>query len=259
MPKYKIIGDKIQIWDLRFDHYSDEALSFLNKLESLAGSPPPIALSATQELIEWQNKRWKEFSEAVENCRHKIQAVNYNVSLIESEIKNPPIPQFKLPMDLDRKEFFDDVVLFEFESFLFQVLSTLDVFVHLLKLFYPVLDNEKKHLVGFNGDRGVAGKKTENSLRNSGELIFANYIEEQVKTWIQEISDLRNISMHRSKVQNLQMFLIDKNGLHIPKFSNSGKDLLGYCTETYKNLKNFINHIEENFLLVKAESFYEMK
>ena len=61
MPKYKLIGNKIQIWDTRFDHYSDEALSFFSKLERLAGSPPPRTLTATQESIEWQDKRWNEF------------------------------------------------------------------------------------------------------------------------------------------------------------------------------------------------------
>jgi len=263
MPKYKLIGNKIQIWDTRFDHYSDEALSFFSKLERLAGSPPPRTLTATQESIEWQDKRWNEFSEAVENCRHKIQAINYSISLIESEIKNPPIPQFKMPMDLEEKEFFDDVVLFEFESFLFQVLSSLDVFVHLLKLFYPILDLKDEYRIGFKGkkvnNKGVAGKGTSDALRGAEEVGLADYIDNEVEKWIQEVYDLRNIVVHQSKVRNLQMFLIDKNRLNAPKFSDSEIGLLEYCKETYENLKKFLNTIEENFLLAKAENFYEMK
>lgn len=251
--------NRIKLMDVRFDHYADEALSFFSKLEELAGSPPSTSLTATQESIEWQNKRWKKFIEAVENCRHKIQAINYSISLIESEIKNPPIPQFKLPMDLEEKEFFDDVVLFEFESFLFQILSSLDVFVHLLKLFYPTLDLKDEYIIGFKGKKGVAGKGTIDVLRAVSEVDLANYVDDEVKKWIQVAYDLRNKIVHHSKVKNLQMFLIDKNGLNAPKFSDSGNDLMEYCIETYENLKKFINIIEKNFLLAKAESFYKMK
>jgi hypothetical protein len=258
MPKFKIIRDRIQLSDIRFDYYLDEALSFFKKLESLVGSPPPVALIDTKEFVEWQNKLWKEFSEAIENCRHKIQAINYNISLIESEINNPPIPQFEsLPADLDEKEFLNDVVLFEFESFLFQIASSLDVLVHLLKLFYPILNN-KEHKIGFNGKLGIAGKETVNILRNSGEKKLADYIESQVETWIQKVYDLRNMVAHRSRVYSLQMFLIDKNGLSAPRFSNSEISLLEYCKETYGNLKKFLNCIENDFLLFKPESFYKI-
>ena len=260
MAKYKIVKNRVQLWDPRFDHYSDEALSFFDKLESLAGSPPPIALSDTRELVEWRDKRWKDFGEAIENCRHKIQAVNYSVSLIESEIKNPPIPNYQsLPINLDETEFFDDVILFEFESFLFQISSTLDVFVHLLVLFYPALYSEKKYKIGFKGKDGIAGKKTAILLKESGELKLARYIEKQTDAWIQKIYDLRNGAMHQSKVKDLQMFLIDKNGLHVPKLSNGGIDLLVYCRDAYKNLKVFLNFIESNFLLVKTNYFYDKK
>ncbi|KKP68980.1 MAG: hypothetical protein UR66_C0002G0037 [Candidatus Moranbacteria bacterium GW2011_GWE1_35_17] len=263
MPRYKIIGNKIQLMDTRFDHYSDEALSFFSKLESLAGSPPPIALTDTQELTEWRNRQWKEFSEAIENCRHKIQAINYSISLIESEIKNPPIPRFKLLMDLEEKEFFDDIVLFEFESFLFQILSFMDVFVHLLKLFYPVLNSKDKYRIGFKGrgveGRGVAGKGTSDALRGAGEVELADYIDDEVEKWIQVIYDLRNEIVHHSRVRNLQMFLIGKNGLNAPKFSDNGMDLLEYCKNTYENLKIFLNNIDNDFLFSKADSFYEIK
>jgi len=245
--------------DIRSDHYSDEALSFFSKLEEIVGSPHPIALTATQESIEWQNKRWKEFSEAVENCRHKIQAINYSISLIESEIKNPPIPQFKLPMNLEEKEFFDDVVLFEFESFLFQILSSMDFFVHLLKMFYPILDLKDEYRIGFKGKKGVSGKGTSDALRGVGEVELPDYMDKEVGRWVQMVYNLRNKVTHYSKVQNLQMFLLDKNGINVPKFSDSGVGLVDYCKSTYENLKNFLNTIENNFLLSKTENFYIMK
>jgi hypothetical protein len=257
MPKYKIIRNKIQIMDTRFDHYADEALSFFDKLESLAGSPPPIALTDEKELTEWRNERCKELTEVIENCRHKIQAINYGIFLIELEIKSPPIPQFKLPMDLDEKEFFDDVILFEFEAFLFQILSLLDVFVHLLKLFYPELNSKNEYRIGFKGNnKGKAGKGTSRILRKAGEEKLASYIDDEVKKWIQIVYDLRNKVAHRSKVQNLQMFVVNKDGINAPKFSDNKNDLLGYSKETYKNLKEFLNTVENDFILNKAKNFY---
>lgn len=259
MPKYKIVKNRVRLSDERFDHYLDESLIFFSQLESVAGSPPPIAIGDTKELIEWIDKRWNDFQENIENCRHKIQAVNYSLSLIHSEIKLPPIiGQKTVPINLDETEFLDDVILFEFEAFLLQVFSTLDVFVHLLRLFYPVLDSEKENRIGFNGENGRAGQKTINDLKIKDPAL-ADYINNQVDLWIQKVYDLRNKIAHRSKAHDLQMFLIDKNGIHMPKLSDDEIDLLSFCQLTYNNLKEFLFHIEKSFLLEKAVDFYEKK
>ncbi|MFC1644947.1 hypothetical protein ACFL08_02900 [Patescibacteria group bacterium] len=260
MARYKIFKNKIQIADLRFDEYLSESLLFFDKLESLLGSPPSILLTDTQDVIEERNRLWSEFGEAIENCRHKIRAINYNISLIKSEIENPPIPQFEsFSMNLDKKEFLDDVVLFEFESFLFQVISSLDVFVYLLKLFYPTLNSGRENEIGFKGMKKKAGKKTVKILRKAGEVDLANYIEGQSREWIQKVYDLRNTVVHRSKVQDLQMFLIEDNGVAAPKLLDSETDLLEYCEEVYEKFKVFLNTIESDYLLGKAGDFYDAK
>lgn len=259
MSKYKIVKNRVRLSDERFDHYLDESLSFFSKLESIAGSPSPIALSDSQELINWKDGRWKSIQDSIANCRHKIQAINYSLSLINSEVRIPPIiGQNVVPIDLDETEFLDDVVLFEFESFLLQVMSTLDVFVHLLKLFYPVLDSKHEHKIGFNGLKGRAGKKTTDDLREQDSKL-ADYIDGQVGSWIQNVYSLRNTAAHRSRVTDLQMFLIDKHGIHAPRFLEDQVELLDFCQNTYNQLKTFLTHIEESFLLPKAEKFYEMQ
>ena len=257
MPKYQIVKNRVRLSDERFDYYLDESLFFFSKIESIVGSPPPIALGNSPELTNWQNERWKNIQDSLANCRHKIQAINYSLSLINSEVKFPPIiGQNVVPINLNETEFLDDVILFEFESFLLQVMSTLDVFVHLLRLFYPALDSKDEHTIGFNGLKGRAGKKTTNVLRKQDSKL-ADYIDNQVDLWIQNVYSLRNITAHRSKVSNLQMFLIDKHGIHAPKFLGDQVDLLDFCQNTYNQLKTFLTHIEESFLLPKSEKFYE--
>lgn len=259
MPGYQIVGNRVKLSDDRFDQYLKESLQFFSRLESIAGSPPPRSFQDTKDLIEWRNKRWQEIQEAIENCRHKIRAVKYNMALIESEIKLPPIiGQKVVPIDLEETEFLNDVVLFEFESLLFQVMSSLDVFVHLLKLFYPALDSKNEYQVGFKGKEGRAGKRTVESLQvQSPEL--AAYIDGQVTLWIQRIYNLRNIAVHRSKVHSLQMFLIDERGIHMPTLSDDGTDLLTFCNSTYELLKDFLLTSENDFLLPLAARYYEVK
>ncbi|NCU42480.1 MAG: hypothetical protein EOM19_07250 [Candidatus Moranbacteria bacterium] len=154
-------------------------------------------------------------------------------------------------MHLDETEFLDDVLLFEFETFLFQVQSTLDIFFHFLELFYPSIDS-----IGFKGERGCAGKKTIKTIKKDDEHI-AVYIKGEVSLWIQRLYDLRNRVAHRERVKEMEMFLIDNEGIHLPKIKDHDMDILSYCEETYENLKKFIFHIEEAFLLKKAKHFFQ--
>lgn len=256
MPRYQIVSNRVKLFDERFDHYLDESLSFFSKLEAIAGSPPPIVLRDTMELTEWRNKRWRDIQEAIKNCRHKIQAIKYGISLIDSEMKNPPmIGRVRLPIHLDETEFLDDVILFEFESFLFQIISTLDVFAHLLALFYPSINSKK---IGFKGKDDRACKATTELLKTEDPRI-AIYIDAQVDLWIQRVYDLRNTVVHKSRVHSLQMFLINQDGIHAPTLSDDGIDLLLFCKDTYAHLKKFLLDIENDFLLPQSENYYILK
>lgn len=258
MPKYQIVNNRIKLSDERFDHYLDESLSFFSKLESIAGNFPPLRLRETEDLMKWRIKRYDEIHEAISNCRHKIQAVNYSLSVIDSEIKLPPIiGQRVLPIQLDETEFLDDVILFEFESFLFQIMSTLDVFAYLLMLFYPSL-NSGSGRIGFKGEKGRACKATTKILKTESQEL-ATYIDDQVDVWIQRVYDLRNTVVHKSKVHSLQMFLIDQNGIHPPTLSDDGMDLLLFCKDTYDHLKKFLLDIENDFLLPQSKNYYTLK
>lgn len=279
---YRIVGDKLQLSDARFDEYrnesidlfsdipnmeddsivkiSDEEKNVLNKLVGKTESDLNSILNTKEQEIFngiWERERKKSekidgLNIAIENCRHKIQSIRYSLSLIENEIKNPIFPVYeRLPINLSETEFINDVILFEFESFLMQVCSSLDVLIHLLKIFYPCLDNEHEWLIGFKGNKGGAGRKTICILRKNGNenaKKLADLFETEVIEWIEDIYKLRNIVAHQSKVNGLQLFIIDNKNkiLHRPQLQ-TGMDVLDYCAKTQKNLTSLFKKISMNF------------
>lgn len=277
---YKIIGDKLQLSDPRFDKYRKESISLFSDvklgiedslgeineeekkvLSKLVGKSGLKSLNDKEKNIfknmerrrMLKTKQIDDLNIAIENCQHKMQAVRYSFSLIEGEIKNPTLPNYKtMPISLSETEFSNDVVLFEFESFLLQVYSSFDVLIHLLKIFYPCLGNEKEHRVGFKGKNKNAGGKTIEILQESGgekEKLLANLFEKEVSAWIQEVYDLRNMVAHKSKVHGIQLFVLDnkKNILHSPILPN-GKEVLAYCDDTQKKLFSLFQEISKNYI-----------
>ncbi len=276
---YNIMRDKLLLSDSRFDQYrresvglfsdidlgmdgfriSDEEKEVLNKsvnktmsdLDSVLNSDEQKILNGIFVRKLKDNKKMNNLDIAIENCRHKMQAVNYSFSLIENEIKNlvPPVYE-KLPMNLSETEFINDVILFEFESFLMQVYSSLDVLIHLLKIFYPCLDGEE-WIIGFRGGQ-KAGEKTIASLRASKgvkERKLADLFETEIDNWIDEVHKLRNMVAHRSKVYSLQLFVLDnrKKILRNPQLP-SGTDMFEYCKMIKGNLLSLFKKISLDFL-----------
>ena len=280
---YKIVKDKLQLSDPRFDEYRNESIKLFsdaelgsensvgrineeekNILNKLVGKPKfmwwfllnkgeKVTLKNMEKQRTLQIKEIDNFNVAIENCRHKMQAVRYSFSLIKNEIKNPVFPIYKaLPINLSETEYINDVILFELESFLLQVYSSLDVLIHLLKIFYPCLDNEKEHLIGFKGKGDKAGGKTIEILQKNGgekEKVLADFFEKEVNAWIQEVRDLRNMVAHKSKVHGIQLFVLDnkKNILHLPILPN-GKEVFAYCNDTQQNLFSLFQKISKDFL-----------
>ena len=281
---YRIIGDKLQLSDIRFDEYRRESIDLFSNINSeiyddrvkklsdeekkvldkLVDKPAFIlnfVLSIKEkQILNGLNTRIREWEEkihnleiAIENCRHKIQAVRYSFSLIKNEIENPIFPVYeRLPMNLSETEYINDVILFEFESFLMQVYSSLDVLIHLLTIFYPCLNNKDEWLIGFKGKDGRAGGKTIKVLHEDKgvkEEQLATFFENVVTLWIQDVHDLRNTVAHQSKVNNLQLFVLDNTNkiLHRPQLPD-GKDILKYCDEIQEKLLSLFKKVSTDFI-----------
>lgn len=290
---YKIVMDRMQLSDPRFDRYKDESMILFSDFQSKIEIPSGVALSDEEKKIlnglvrknlksnlfsneekrvlgrierlrNFEDAEIDNLNAAIDNCRHKVQAIRYSLSLIESEIKNPILPNYKgLPMNLSETEFINDVIIFELESFLLQVYSSLDVLVHLLKIFYPCLSDNKEHRIGFKGGKsGKAGGKTIEILRdNKGEKekLLADFFEKEVYLWIQGVYDLRNKIAHRSKIHGLQLFVLDNQRkiLHTPRLPD-GKDVLVYCNDIHQKLLSMFKNVSHDFLLPHAESLFSI-
>jgi hypothetical protein len=196
----------------------------------------------------------------IENCRHKIQSVRYSLFLIESEIKKPLPINGTLPITLKETEFLNDVVLFEFESFLFQVYSSLDILICLVAMFYPCLNYDENgkalesYQYGFKGDKmDGAGGKTIKILRKGNENDLAEFLKKRVDLWIKEVHRLRNDVAHRTKIQKMQLFTLNNETGNIIYPSLDGKDLLEYCLTTQQSLLNLFRDISKDFLLPRVK------
>ena len=140
---YRIVGDKLQLSDVRFDKYRNESISLFSDIPNIE-SDSSVKISDEEKKVLnktvgktesnlnsilnteeqkffkgiWERERKKSekinnLSIAIENCHHKIQAVRYSFSLIENEVKNPAFPVYeKFPMRLSETEFINDVILF---------------------------------------------------------------------------------------------------------------------------------------------------
>lgn len=282
---YKIVMDKLLLTDQRFDDYRRESMDLFADIQgaisfdnSVSNQEKAVLSKLSQQLVltdeechtlEEMNKRFSDSGEkikkleiAIENCRHKSQSVRYSLSLIENEINNPLFPNGVLPITLGETEFLNDVVLFEFESFLFQIYSSLDILIYLIALFYPCLNYDKNgkalqsHQYGFKGDKNVAGGRIIKKLEETGENDLANFFNDRVKLWIQDVHRLRNDVAHRSKIQKMQLFTRNNitGNVTRPSFED-GRDLLEYCLLTQQNLITLFRDISKDFLLPKAKDF----
>ena len=253
---YKIDGRKLIVYDYRYNKHLKESEVILKDLSDKIFSPPPIPLNYLPENNDYNNRQSEKFQKYLENLRYKARSIMYSISLIEQEILTPPILNMTLPIKLAETEFLSDVVVYEFESFLFQVYSALDIFAGFLGLFYENLWGKKNPSFLSDGNK-KAGYGLAKGL-DSKEPHLANYIRKQSGIWIQDVHDLRNRVAHNEKLGELQLFLLKEDGLHPPVISSGGPDLLAYCKDTLLSFNNFIQHIENNFLLSKSNDFYKV-
>lgn len=236
---YQLKRDRLIFSDLRMDIFKHDIFAFLNELKK---NIDPLS----------------GLGKKIEDCEHKIHAVNYHLTLIRSEVKKGiPLHTSEMRGKLGNfTEFQNDILIFETESFLFQIQAALDILVQVLKYQYPTL-KDKRHpeedVESFRGLKHIAGASTIKDLCASGDMydkLLADFFEIEVSKWIQEMNEMRNTIAHRSGLEGFACFTIDHRHNDSVKepILPSGKNLQKYCEETFSSLLNLYENIFKNFI-----------
>lgn len=153
-----------------------------------------------------------------------------------------------------KTEFKNDILIFETESFLFQVKSSLDILIQSLKYVYIWLEDKNKDYD--NEDFKICN--------NNKSIIFklnkwwykelANCFDYECSLWIKDLIELRNTITHRSWLENFFCFMFynETNILEKPRMP-SWEFLDKYCEKIYENLLKLYETIFKNFLLIELK------
>lgn len=157
------------------------------------------------EGISLEDSKKQEILKVLMNCMTKLSAVKYHFNNYSHKEKEK---QLKIT-GMIKKNRIPDVIheeydlIFEIETFLFQVKSSLDL---LVKILCPILDRKPGQISSF----GDYGQKIINTLEN---ISYKKYDKERVnmlinllnedKTWIKYITDLRDKVSHYEALKDI--------------------------------------------------------
>lgn len=244
---YKIDHDKILIFDSRMNPNYQDIDNIFKLYDAIDGLFTPPASAQRIELLSNLKRK-------ADDCRHKVLAVKYALDMIDQEMLNyPTIEDFKkyFPMILSKNEFLNSVLIYETESFLFQVMSNIDIIVQMLKYIYPYLDDKK----GYDSESFIIkNNKTTNKMRDNSDKEMAEYFEKQIDEWISELNDMRNIITHRSSLIGFTSFVfyLEPQKIEKPKMPN-GRNVSEYCHDIFKKLLILYKIVAEKFILPKLK------
>ena len=169
-----------------------------------------LTLQPTEETTEEIDRLFKDVMELTQLgcqvgvCRHKLYAVRYHKEnfISEEQKKIEEIRKNYMPPDVQMTTE-DAVLIYEMESFLFQVKSSLDV------LATSVLDKLlDPHLGRFGVDEKVKEILRDNK-RKLGEKKVNKLVSviEKSTAWLEELNDMRVEITHYSNLEGFMCFL----------------------------------------------------
>ena len=138
-------------------------------------------------------------------------------------------------------------LIYETESFLFQVKSNLDLLTQALGYMFPSIKSSHTFKHSGQGEDFIAGGKVIDSLKKEN-IEIAGLLEKNRKLWIQDLVIMRNTVTHYSRLKNFHCFLEEpyvgeeKVRIHYPSMP-SGERVDDYCKRNYKNLLNLYKDI----------------
>ena len=245
---YKLNGDTLFLADIRSGAVSEIVYKSILAATYSGGFGDDV--SDVQQAVK-----------KVEDLYKKTKGVGYHYQLILSEIEsnsdiNIYINNKSVFSVYPNKHFENDIIIYELESFLFQVKSSLDILVQLLAYKYPYLTGfnpAKISKLSFKSKDRIAGKETINKFVRNGRNDIGDIFDAEVKEWIQDLVTWRDTITHRSDLQGFYCFILrnPKEGefvLQMP-IMPSGREVTEYCKVTLEKLLNLETTIIEKFLL----------
>lgn len=261
MSYYQIVGNKIFFSDRRMDPYYGDVDDVFKLFDAIDGSyTPPASIEEFNrggflERIELL----KKLKGKADDCRHKAIAVRYALALIEQEMSVCPTAEdlknysemiaHKMCAEAELK---NEVLIYETESFLFQVKSNLDIIIQLLKHIYPYLDEKKGRDSESLNIRKGDKYNTVDLMRSNGDIKMANFFTGQTGDWIEELNVMRNDITHRSGLPGFTSFVFKSETEEVvkPKMPNK-RDVDEYCRDIFNKLLSMYKTVAEQFVLTK--------
>ncbi len=180
----------------------------------------------------------------IHDCKHKVYAVRFHLRTIKDEVEkrfNDFQKNYKAASGASFEQE-NPILIYETESFLFQVKSNLDLIVQALSYIVPSL--KSFHTFTHSGTPGkpdyLAGGKFIKALGKASEQGLQKYFDINRAEWIQEMAIWRDTITHYSKLKNFSCFIEEPYRgedvvIHYPSMPN-GEKLDDYCNKIYENL-----------------------
>ncbi len=263
---YKINKDKIFFTDRRTDEFREHVHKIFDTMDIVGGiynpTPRDLISGKYQENIDLV----ENIKRKVEDCRHKAIAARYHLALIKQETLNSPSEEDMKNYSgmirhkmCNKAELKNDILIYETESFLFQIKTNLDIIIQLLKYIpeynYLGLKNLKdKDSESFVFDRKKISDNTINKMIANEHTEMANFFSTQIDNWVRELNKMRNEITHRSNLKGFTSFVFDSDSEKVihPQMPN-GIEVNKYCTDIFDKLMILYQKVFQDFILPKLK------
>jgi hypothetical protein len=185
----------------------------------------------------------QELKTKIVDCRHKLYAVKYHLTTIQSEIK-ARVEEFRTNYRANSGtalELENQRLIFETEAFLFQVKSSLDLLTQALGHAIPPLRSFHSFAHKGSGNEKRAGGKVIDTLARTGFNELSELFEEHRKKWIQNLVAMRDEVTHYSRLKGFRCFVEEpytghsEVQIHYPTMP-CGLRVDRYCQDVYEGL-----------------------
>jgi len=197
----------------------------------------------------FEEVKFQEFRDRLHNCKHKLYAVRHYKLSVGKEIKLR-IEEFNngyqansgVEIEKDNHK-----LIYETESFLFQVKSSLDLLIQALGYAFPGIKSFRTFAHSGVGEDFISGGKVIKKLREEN-IEIADLFEQNRKLWIQDLVSMRDTITHYRRLKDFHCFVEEpykgkeKVIIHYPTMPG-GKLVDDYCKEIYEDLLNLYKDV----------------
>jgi hypothetical protein len=202
-------------------------------------------LKSLTEIVWNQEDRWQNrIKNRIDKLRHKLDALQYHTGLFKSvEMDTENSWKKNMVANISLNKIFDDPrLIYNFESFLFQSKSCLDVFAQIIAYSF------KSQITSYadNGDRLVKILEKEPSKNYPQYASKVIDLIKENRSWVKELVEMRDEVTHYSDLIGLSCFLTKKSEesdriatVFYPAMPN-GQRVSKFMDKTWINIHNLI-------------------